>query len=1055
MDPIYFNFYSFGSLLAALFSAYAAFFFLGIKDRSKAALNIGIATLITTFYHSAYAVGFSSYDEWTIFHRWFMIPIPLISLIHLFLFFFYFPEPQKEKIGLILFGIQYLGILIVTGFYVTVSLRATRTFVFGSHHWDFQTPLFYKIFSLIVLIYIICLIAAGVWRAVVEKGKQRRAVIYILLSYCFLSIFSGIMNALSRDGTVSRAAYQQCADLTLVAGYFIMIVLYINITKERTTILSRIVGVAMATFLLVFQLVGYAILNGYESSFDTIQTKTTRLVVLNGERPDDLSYLVSFDPETSKIETEFGSKDKRTGADDKDELRMLYYKSKLIRLGNLKGDQRWERSSEIIRQDPKHFSVYRAGLREFLLSKGSEIVSDEVVHSFFIHLESKLRVIRSKFYNSPQKNDKSLASKLFVSKEPGVSATLESFSKIFLSEVESGKNGEEMNNIFLSTLIPIREEGERIYRGIRTFRPGDERPKYYVSYIYTHPKTGIIYEAGFDYKSLRRYLHQPALILVVSLLSIVFVTAVGFRLFFKGALLTPLDNIVIGLREVNSGNLDYRLVPHVEDEIGFIARSFNRMTLSIKAARARLEQYAAELEGKVKERTRELEHTLDEIKELKQQQDGDYFLTSLLIRPLGENKATQEKVKVDFFLEQKKKFSFRNYEEEIGGDMNIANHIELKNRSFTVFLNADAMGKSMQGAGGALVLGAVFESIIERTRLIGSIRLQSPEYWLKSAFTELHKVFESFDGSMLVSLVMGLVDDQSGILYYINAEHPWTVLYRDGIASFIENELLFRKLGTTGLEGRVFIKTFQLEPGDVIIAGSDGRDDILLSTDEMGGRILNDDEQLFLKLVEEGGGDLKRIYERILSRGPLTDDLSMIRLSFSETNEQVSAEEAKEKEKIKKLLVKVRKMTKSDEMEEAISFLEEADTLNNRVPEVKKNFIQLYLKVKNYREAARYAEDYLDLKPIDNDILYIASFAARKAGLLRKALNFGERLRLREPSHLKNLINLAQIYIVFKKFDEAASTIRFAIELSPENSTIMKIKDLLDRLVEKQESENL
>lgn len=97
----------------------------------------------------------------------------------------------------------------------------------------------------------------------------------------------------------------------------------------------------------------------------------------------------------------------------------------------------------------------------------------------------------------------------------------------------------------------------------------------------------------------------------------------------------------------------------------------------------------------------------------------------------------------------------------------------------------------------------------------------------------------------------------------------------------------------------------------------------------------------------------------------------------------------------------------------------------------------------------------MDLKPIDNDILYVASFAARKAGLLRKALNFGERLRLREPSHLKNLINLAQIYIAFKKFDEAASTIRFALELSPENSTIQKIKDLLNRLVEKQESENL
>ncbi|TGK19306.1 HAMP domain-containing protein [Leptospira fluminis] len=1052
MESFFLNFYSFGSLLAALFSAYAAFFFLRIKDRSKAALNIGLATCITILYHSAYAVGFSSYDEWTIYHRWFMIPVPLISLIHLFLFFFYFPEPKRVKLGLGIFFALYAGIIVITAFYIMVSLQAPRTFVFGSHHWDFQTQLFYKIFSILVLFYILCLIAAGIWRAYVEKGKQRRAVIYLLLTYCFLSIFSGIMNALSRDGTVSRAAYQQCADLTLVAGYFLMIVLYVNITKERTTILSRIIGIAMATFLLTFQLVGYAILNGYDSSFDTIQTHVTRSAVLNEERPKDLLYLLSFDPENSKIKTEYGSKDPRTGKSDGEELRFFYYTKKLLNLGSMDAKQRRKRSEKILEESPEAFGIYRSGLWEFLESKGNGQVSDPDVERFFGDMEKRFSVIRNKFYNAPNKNDDTLADKLFRSEEVGVSATMKSLTERFKGSVREGMSGEELNQLFLSIAVPLRKEEERIYRGVRTFHPGDPKPNYYVSYIYQHPKTGKIYEAGFDYRTLRQFLHPPSWILAVSLLSIFFVTAIGFRLFFDGALLTPLNEVVTGLREVNSGNLDYRLTPRVEDEIGFIARSFNRMTRSIQAARKRLEQYAAELEDKVKERTKELELSLEEIKELKQQQDGDYFLTSLLIRPLGENKAVQDTVKVDFLLEQKKKFTFRNYEDEIGGDMNIANHIELKRRTFTVFLNADAMGKSMQGAGGALVLGSVFESIIERTRLVESMRNLSPEHWLKGAFTELHKVFESFDGSMLVSLVMGLIDDHAGILYYINAEHPWTVLYRDGISSFIENELLFRKLGTTGLEGRISIKTFQLEPGDVIIAGSDGRDDILIGMDATGGRLLNDDEHLFLKIVEEADGELSGIYEGILKRGKLTDDLSLIRLSYLEPN-RTSPEEESDKRKILELLRRAKATTNESDISEAISFLQEAETLNSRIPEVKRNFVRLHLKLKNYREAAKYAEDYLDLRPIDNEILYIASFAARKAGMLRKALEFGERLRLRDPNHLKNLMNLAQVFIILKKFDQAASVTQEASAISPDSNAILKLKDFLGKLADRQTDE--
>ncbi|MCH1888409.1 methyl-accepting chemotaxis protein [Leptospira borgpetersenii] len=82
----------------------------------------------------------------------------------------------------------------------------------------------------------------------------------------------------------------------------------------------------------------------------------------------------------------------------------------------------------------------------------------------------------------------------------------------------------------------------------------------------------------------------------MSAICILFLVLFGFRFFFQGALLNPLEDVVVGLREANSGNLEYRLQVKVEDEIGFIARSFNKMAKSIQMTRKRLHSSAETLE---------------------------------------------------------------------------------------------------------------------------------------------------------------------------------------------------------------------------------------------------------------------------------------------------------------------------------------------------------------------------------------------------------------------------------------------------------------------------
>ncbi|TGN10570.1 AAA family ATPase [Leptospira ilyithenensis] len=392
----------------------------------------------------------------------------------------------------------------------------------------------------------------------------------------------------------------------------------------------------------------------------------------------------------------------------------------------------------------------------------------------------------------------------------------------------------------------------------------------------------------------------------------------------------------------------------------------------------------ANLEDKVKERTQDLNDALTEVRGLKEQQDGDYFLTSLLIEPLAQNHVASQAVYVDFLIEQKKKFQFKDWKSEIGGDLCVAANLELRDRKYTVVLNGDAMGKSIQGAGGALVLGSVFEAILKRGKDTAENRNLFPERWLKNAFIELHHTFTTFDGSMLVSIFLCLIDEETGFLYFMNAEHPRPVIYRDGHADFLPHNLFYAKLGmllTKKRKKKMQISTYQLQKDDVMIIGSDGRDDLYLGTED-GYDKINEDEELFLRTVEEDQGNIRSIQESIKTNGQLIDDLSLIRVEFKGQPDQTNYQSSNHTHSA---------------YETAVSEFEAGD----------------------YQRALFYAIPYSDSNPSNEECLFLISSCYLHLNQLPFAIDYAERLRLRIPDHDNNLKQLLFMYKEVGNFEMA------------------------------------
>lgn len=402
------------------------------------------------------------------------------------------------------------------------------------------------------------------------------------------------------------------------------------------------------------------------------------------------------------------------------------------------------------------------------------------------------------------------------------------------------------------------------------------------------------------------------------------------------------------------------------------------------------------LEQKVNERTQELNSALTEVKGLKEQQDGDYFLASLLIEPLTQNHAKSSNLNIEFLTEQKKKFTYKQWNSEIGGDLCVSSSIQLQNKKYIVVLNGDAMGKSMQGASGALVIGSVFEAIIKRNGQSEEVREMTPEKWVSNAYYELHNTLVTFDGSMLISMFLCLIDDETGFFYFLNAEHPRPVIYRNGKTFFLPHNYVCSKLGLLASKKSLQINTFQMEKGDILLIGSDGRDDILIGSE--GEMEVNEDDELFLKTALEGMGDLYAIRDAIKRQGELIDDLSLIRVEYIGNGSEINIPKSHPKHIVYLRALTLYKQKQWAEVEKMIS---------SHFPNIKEaplSFQKIYLYAEHRMShfPLAFAVSYIQKNPSDSLTLFYIAEALFSMGDHVAAFDYSERVKLRRPYHKEN-----------------------------------------------------
>ncbi|MDV6234073.1 SpoIIE family protein phosphatase [Leptospira ellisii] len=1049
-DLVLFNYYSFGSLLVTITTFFLAAFFNSLRRKTVATYHLGIGFFILGFFEIGYFFAAFYYHPIAAYHRWLTGCLILPSIAHFTQFFIRYPSNNNKRLAFWILVAEHIIGFIVACLFIYFTFISERIYHFTAHHWDFNALGASRYLAFIIAAYsVIAFIIVPVWRITTDKENKRFAIFLFAFGFIIAAFYPNIANVLSRDGVMDRSTYMTSNVIFFIAAFSVVAIVFINNSTERTTFMVKIVGITLFTICLIMQALVFISNQDKESEFDSLHIVNSERVLENGRKNEEVQYILRYEEKAGELNT--ADYDSKYGIDlssvKVDLQNTLIYEE----IAALKEDNFRENLKFILDSSPEYFSGYKDAIYKFIKSNSSLPVKD--LKAALMDYAEKLN--KDAFVNT--------------NKLQGIRA--DHFCEEGRAYLEKNKDLESFRNGILKNLNGCSWKGKELsgkelkaefLKYFSYFKPAETRhyrrsmdgSGHHVAFMKYIPSKKQVVELGFSYKRYRDFMHPTSVKQTIILFVVIFVVLVLFPLFFKSSLVNPLNNLLSGVEKVNKGDLDVQVPVKVKDEIGFLADSFNSMVSSIKQARRELQDYAENLEEKVKERTQEVQEKMEEVQRLKVQQDGDYFLTSLLAKPLFYNANKSKLVQTEFVLKQKKQFEFRGKHSDLGGDICVTGNLRLGTpesyKRYTMVMNGDAMGKSMQGAGGALVMGVVMNSIMARSAANNRIMDKSPSEWLEDVYYEIHSVFKSFNGSMVISATIFLIEEETGKCFYFNAEHPFSVLYRDGKASFLEEGLQLRKLGLDS-EFDFKVRNFDLKRGDVLILGSDGRDDIDLTPEETV-RTINEDENLFLLNVEKGRGNLEDIEAEIRKYGELTDDLSLLKVEFQTEKKKDELDEMfTGGDRIEVALnpdaiyEDAKQLYKNGKVEQALDLLKTGYTHDTANQKINKLLGLLSFKGKDYSTAIEVLNNYLKTDPGLHEYWFYLSIANKKVGKYEQALQASLKLRDIQPDNLSNLVNLSDIYRLMDQFDLAEEVAQKLMHLDPGNQNGERLLKLIER----------
>ena len=244
----------------------------------------------------AYFLSSLFIHPWGKFHRYITVAGALLGTVHVAYFIMNYPRRSWKLFPKIYFYTFYAIDLIIIIAFIYTSLKVGQIYRFDGHFWDFNEVFWGQIVGLFILINALFAIVSGIIRSIQIK-QARLQILLIVIGFILIMLIPAITNLLNRLFIITRDEHQNIWGLFGITGSFIVLVTYVNYTKERTTLLSKLYAISLLTVLIILQLVNFFVLQERNRLYNEIhKEKNHRIIQDLTYRPESLEMIVKILP---------------------------------------------------------------------------------------------------------------------------------------------------------------------------------------------------------------------------------------------------------------------------------------------------------------------------------------------------------------------------------------------------------------------------------------------------------------------------------------------------------------------------------------------------------------------------------------------------------------------------------------------------------------------------------------------------------------------------------------------------------------------------------------
>jgi HAMP domain-containing protein len=396
-------------------------------------------------------------------------------------------------------------------------------------------------------------IVSGIIRSIQIK-QARLQILLIVIGFILIVLIPAITNLLNRLFIITRDEHQNIWGLFGITGSFIVLVTYVNYTKERTTLLSKLYAISLLTVLIILQLVNFFVLQERNRLYNEIhKEKNHRIIQDLTYRPESLEMIVKILPNLN-FETIYNK------------TNLTLPKEEFISEAALMMLQHQYLNHLTISEEIKPFTIGYLNWIQEIERTHPEYSREQVLKEIYKN-KRKIQLLRSNIENLPENNFKEKYQKSILEKNQNAS-----INKYFVfSLVEDKKDA-------LSFIPIIHDFDQLLFRYLKL--SNDFWKNTYV-FFYSIEQNHL-YLIGYSYKDYRIFVSEIANILFYIIVISSILILLGYPVFFLVSVLRPLKKLMYGLNRVNHGDLSVSLEVNVHDELGYVTRSFNKMVDSIR-----------------------------------------------------------------------------------------------------------------------------------------------------------------------------------------------------------------------------------------------------------------------------------------------------------------------------------------------------------------------------------------------------------------------------------------------------------------------------------------